>query len=112
MPGIACGSAETKEDAAMKMTVALATLASLPGVVLAANTEMSIEFPNKMGTVVFNHKKHANLSGDDCTVCHDRPGQIRGFGKAYAHTVCIGCHEPEIGKIQGPTTCNGCHAAR
>lgn len=85
------------------LTLALMTLPALAG---AADI---MRFPAKNGTVVFNHKKHEQLARKDCAACHERPGEVPGFGRAYAHKVCIGCHEPEPGRMEGPTTCEGCH---
>lgn len=93
----------------MKCIVVLATLASVVGVAFAGVNDR-MEFPNKKGTVVFNHRKHEKLVYDECKVCHDgEVGVIQTFGKAFAHRVCIGCHEPEAGKLPGPITCDGCH---
>lgn len=93
----------------MKCIVVLATLAGVAGVAFAGISDR-MEFPNKKGTVVFNHGKHEKLAYGECKVCHDgEVGVIRAFGKAFAHRVCIGCHEPEAGKLPGPITCDGCH---
>lgn len=65
-----------------------------------------ITFPSKNGDIYFNHQKHAKASGT-CRPCHDRKGEkIKGFGKAWAHKVCRGCHESAKA---GPTECRGCH---
>jgi hypothetical protein len=91
------------------IAVLLLGLASVSGVACAADITGVIELVNKKGTVAFDHQKHVNLVQDDCKVCHERPGEIKGFGRAYAHRVCIGCHEPQAGKMDGPITCEGCH---
>jgi predicted CXXCH cytochrome family protein len=81
----------------------------LPGGVLAADARGLMEFPAKNGTVVFNHKNHVQLVQGNCKACHDRPGGIEGFGRAYAHKLCIGCHQPQGEEPLGPFTCEGCH---
>jgi len=91
------------------IAVMLLALAGVPLVAFAADIRGVIELPNKKGTVAFDHQKHVNLVQEDCKVCHERPGEIKGFGRAYAHKVCIGCHEPQAGKMDGPITCEGCH---
>ncbi|QXE91809.1 cytochrome c3 family protein [Geomonas subterranea] len=86
-----------------------AVVAGLAGVAFANGKDV-LEFPNAKGTVIFSHAKHEKLADSDCKVCHENQvGAIRAFGKAYAHRVCIGCHEPEAGKMEGPITCEGCH---
>lgn len=93
----------------MKCIVMLAVLAGLTGVAFADIGDQ-MEFPNKKGMVMFNHKKHVKLASRDCKVCHEgEVGVIKAFGKAFAHRVCIGCHEPEAGMLAGPITCEGCH---
>lgn len=91
----------------MKKMVLLVALASIPGALYAEDV---MEFKNKKGTVFFPHKKHERLVLHDCKVCHDYPGAIDNFGKAVAHKLCIGCHEPEPGHVEGPITCEGCHS--
>lgn len=91
------------------IAVLLLGLAGLSGVACAADITGVIELANKKGTVAFDHQKHVDLVQDDCKVCHERPGGIKDFGRAYAHRVCIGCHEPQPGKMEGPITCEGCH---
>lgn len=91
----------------MKLIAALIGLATFTGVACAADT---MEFRNKKGTVLFDHRKHQELA--DCKDCHNRSGGIDHFGKAWAHRVCIGCHEPEPGKLEGPITCDGCHTGK
>ncbi|GFO63469.1 cytochrome c family protein [Geomonas paludis] len=93
----------------MKWIVVPAVIAGVAGVAFAGINER-MEFPNKKGTVVFAHKKHEKLADMDCSVCHEgEVGAIRTFGKAYAHRICIGCHQPEAGKMEGPVACEGCH---
>ncbi|MBU5613657.1 cytochrome c3 family protein [Geomonas azotofigens] len=93
----------------MKWIVMTAVFAALTGVACAGVNDQ-MEFRNKKGTVFFSHKKHEKLAYMDCGVCHENEvGAIRTFGKAYAHRVCIGCHQPEAGKMEGPITCEGCH---
>jgi cytochrome c7-like protein len=97
---------------AMKLIAAvLASLTGISGVAFASDPLGRMEFPNKYGTVVFYHKKHVSLVQGDCKVCHERPGLIENFGKAFAHRLCIGCHEPQAGKMEGPITCEGCHSS-
>ncbi|OGU06535.1 MAG: hypothetical protein A2075_08285 [Geobacteraceae bacterium GWC2_58_44] len=94
----------------MKLFAAvLVGFAGISGVASAADLAEPMEFPGKKGTVLFYHQKHVSLVQGDCRVCHDRPGEIKGFGRAIAHKMCIGCHEPEAGKLGGPITCDGCH---
>lgn len=61
-----------------------------------------IKFKNN---VVYDHEGHKG----DCISCHDTldgSQKIAGFGKEWAHKVCIGCHN-SVGN--GPTSCNDCH---
>lgn len=61
-----------------------------------------IKFKNN---VVFDHEGHKG----DCMSCHDTVNggtKITGFGKEWAHKVCIECHS-SMGS--GPTSCNDCH---
>lgn len=85
-------------------------VAAFAGVALGAEAKGTIELPNKKGMVLLDHEKHKELAQWNCKVCHDRPSEISGFNKAVAHRLCIGCHEPEAGKMPGPITCDGCHA--
>jgi predicted CXXCH cytochrome family protein len=75
--------------------------------------QVVIEFAASKGTVVFNHTKHVKLAAGACTACHKgKPGQIDGFKKELAHTLCIGCHEPSEGNLEGPVSCPGCHGGK
>lgn len=68
----------------------------------------SLESPkiiNFKNNVVFDHEGHKG----DCISCHDTPeggNKITGFGKEWAHKVCIGCHT-SMGN--GPISCSDCH---
>jgi predicted CXXCH cytochrome family protein len=93
-----------------KLVVALAAVLACTGGVLAADIKDRMEFPASQGTVVFYHNNHINEVKGNCTACHEKaPGKIEGFGKEFAHKLCIGCHEPHDGMPEGPTKCNGCH---
>lgn len=60
------------------------------------------------GGMKFNHVKHQVKNGGACSACHEKdPGKIAGFGKDWAHKICIECHDT-FG--EGPTKCDGCHA--
>jgi type 1 fimbria pilin len=85
-----------------KIAIAMISIIAFAGSVFAADV---MEFPAKMGTVTFNHKKH---QAQGCTKCHatEAGGKIEGFGKDWAHKTCKGCHT-EMAK--GPTKCGDCH---
>jgi uncharacterized membrane protein len=73
----------------------------------------NIEFPSSNGAVAFDHRKHVRLVDGYCAACHTaKPGLIEGFDKAMAHRLCIGCHEPREGSLEGPLTCPGCHRGK
>lgn len=78
------------------------------GVVSAAEiVDENMILPAKIGNVSFNHEKHKYRVKLNCQACHDKDGQIIGFGKQWAHDVCIGCHMQE--NYGGPVKCDGCH---
>jgi predicted CXXCH cytochrome family protein len=80
------------------------------GVTFTSELKDRMEFPAKNGDVIFYHNNHVNEVRGECKLCHEAtPGKIPGFGKEYAHKVCIGCHEPHDGRPEGPTKCDGCH---
>ncbi len=65
----------------------------------------AITLEAKNGNVTFPHQQHAKMM--DCSTCHQgTPGEIPGFGKDQAHTLCKGCHQE---KKAGPTKCGDCH---
>lgn len=58
--------------------------------------------------VEFDHKAHQTEKVAICTVCHEeRIGKIDGFGKEWAHRICINCHDLRNGGR--PTLCSVCH---
>jgi hypothetical protein len=81
------------------------------GVAFTAELKNRMEFPVKNGLVTFYHGNHVNEVQGDCKICHGdkAPGKISGFGKDYAHKLCIPCHDPKDGRPEGPTKCDGCH---
>ena len=90
----------------MKKIVILASL-----LFVAAAPALAIEkitFPNRLGEVVFPHKKHQDAL-NECRRCHPTGvGRIPGFGKVMAHAKgCKGCHEE---MKRGPVVCKGCHS--
>ncbi|RNC70667.1 MAG: cytochrome C [Desulfuromonadales bacterium] len=91
---------------ALRPTLTAAALVILTGMAGAVET---ITYPNRIGTVVFPHKKHQGALGQ-CRGCHEKgPGKIDGFDKVLAHGKgCKGCHA-EMKK--GPLQCSGCHAS-
>jgi hypothetical protein len=96
----------------MKIVAAvLALVAVCSGVVSAAEiVDGRMIFPAKNGNVLFPHDDHVKWLLGDCKTCHERPGAIEGFGKAYAHDKCIGCHTPQSDDEKpGPVNCVGCH---
>lgn len=97
----------------MKLVVAVLVIsASLSGVVSAREiVNGRMIFPAKNGDVLFNHDGHVDEVMGNCKPCHKSPGGIEGFGKSYAHEVCIGCHQPQGNFEGGPITCDGCHGA-
>ena len=65
----------------------------------------TITLEAKNGNVTLPHQDHAKQM--ECTTCHEgTPGEIPGFGKDIAHSLCKGCHQE---KGAGPTKCNECH---
>ena len=91
------------------MRIAVAVALSM---FIGVGTVMAVElitYPNRVGTVVFPHKKHQEALGQ-CRGCHEQgPGKIDDFGKVMAHGKgCRGCHET---MKRGPTVCAGCHVA-
>ena len=90
--------------------VAVALVAVFAGGVFAEDLRDRMEFPASQGTVVFYHMNHINEVHGACQPCHEgSPGKIAGFGKEYAHKVCVECHAPREGYPEGPTKCDGCH---
>ena len=90
--------------------IAAVMISVLAGAAFAANVVQDpMQFSAGNGAVTFWHSNHVNEVQGDCTVCHSgTPGPIPGFGKEYAHSVCISCHaKPE--SAAGPTKCAGCH---
>ena len=66
--------------------------------------------------VTFNHSAHQTERVGKCFVCHEpsanpneefKTGKIKGFGKDWAHTNCIGCHDLFS---EGPIQCKDCHS--
>ena len=93
-----------------KALVSAAMLAAFAGGAGAAELVDRMVFPAENGNVVYYHNNHVNEVKGDCTICHEKaPGRIAGFGKDFAHKLCIGCHVPRDGYPEGPTTCDGCH---
>jgi predicted CXXCH cytochrome family protein len=63
----------------------------------------------KMGVLQlpFQHWKHQKLAKGDCLQCHDKQGdKIKGWGKDFAHKICIPCHDLDS---KGPVLCHECH---
>jgi predicted CXXCH cytochrome family protein len=55
----------------------------------------------------FNHHKHQKIARNECWDCHDKSNnKIKNWGKAYAHKICIPCHELDA---KGPVKCKECH---
>lgn len=76
---------------------------SLSATAMAADI---VELPASQGKVAFPHKKHQDML-KDCMKCHEKgPGKIADLGKAWAHTVCKGCH---MDMKKGPVACSECH---
>jgi len=60
--------------------------------------------------VKFDHKGHQIKKVGNCNVCHeDNVGKIVGFGKEWAHSKCILCHE--LLTEGRNTNCGVCHIA-
>ncbi|MGZ3513779.1 MAG: cytochrome c3 family protein [Syntrophales bacterium] len=84
------------------------------------------------GNVTFNHKKHLDVTGNDCVKCHhtwkkgDTSGKLcvechkeKAEGKTPSakdafHKDCQGCHKQlkEANKPAGPTSCTQCHVKK
>lgn len=54
------------------------------------------------------HWKHqARAKKGGCTNCHrGEIGKIEGWGKDFAHMICISCHDLDD---KGPVQCKECH---
>jgi len=93
-----------------KLLVAVAVVAVSVAGVSAEELRDRMEFPASQGTVVFYHLNHINEIHGACQPCHaGTPGRIAGFGKEWAHRICLECHAPREGYPEGPTRCEGCH---
>lgn len=125
----------------MRLKVTIFVLLSLiAGNVMAAcltipENKTVIQFPSKLGDVIFAHKKHADLSITQCTTCHHKHQPTDTVmqpchechkhkvdkddeaappkTKTVFHTRCIGCHEYTVasGEPAGPVKkkCKLCH---
>lgn len=83
-------------------------LATATGAALAAEiVDGKMVLPAKVGNVLFEHDKHTYRVKLNCKACHEKEGEIIGFGKKFAHDLCIGCHMKE--EYGGPVKCDGCH---
>jgi len=83
---------------------------------IATDGPTEVKFKVKMGTVTFNHAKHATEI-NDCLVCHHtgKPEACKtchGVDKAAPsakkafHKTCKTCHKKSKA---GPTKCKECH---
>jgi hypothetical protein len=88
-----------------------------------------IRFDTRLGTVTFDHRRHADLSFTECSTCHhtweagetikpchachEHKGVDSPVAKTAFHTRCIGCHEYTTGQGDpaGPVKkeCKLCH---
>ena len=52
---------------------------------------------------IFEHTLHTVIYPYECVTCHETKagGKIQGFGEAWAHKECLGCHRV----LQWPPTC-------
>lgn len=84
-----------------KIIFALLACVAFAGTAMAAPDVIEM----KRG-VKFDHKAHQAVG--ECTKCHAKAagGKIEGFGKAWAHEKCKGCH---VDMKKGPTSCKECH---
>jgi len=58
--------------------------------------------------VKFDHKGHQTKKVGNCNVCHEENvGKIVGFGKEWAHSNCILCHD--LLNEGRSTDCSVCH---
>ncbi len=65
-----------------------------------------VTYAASMGKVTFRHAEHASRLA--CGKCHPSdPPQKLVITKAFAHSLCKGCHQASGG--QAPTACAGCH---
>lgn len=95
------------------------------GGVAAADKEPpeTIEFESKMlGNVTFNHVKHIEREGNDCTVCHDKlfPQSREPINfKAGMHKPaeakkesCAACHVAGGKAFETKGNCKNCHVKK
>jgi len=71
-----------------------------------------IRFETKLGSVIFNHRMHADLSFTQCTSCHHTYKAEEGVPVKPCHA----CHghkakegETPVAKTAFHTRCTGCH---
>jgi len=93
------------------LAVLLATVAIPPAVMAAVTTTNSgpETIKIKMGEIYlpFQHWKHQNMQNSKCADCHrGKEWKIDVWGRAFAHLICISCHE----RVKnGPKNCKECH---
>ncbi len=92
----------------MKKLVVLVMLLAFAGASLAiAAGKDVVVLENKKGNITFQHKKHQEYLGGDCSKCHEgTPAKIE-VDRNFGHKTCRACHKEMKGNA--PTRCNGCH---
>ncbi|MGO9379193.1 MAG: cytochrome c3 family protein [Dissulfurispiraceae bacterium] len=96
-----------------RLFIAVVLIAVFASAAFAADVTDPMEFSASNGGVIFYHSNHVNEVNGDCTVCHQQdPGLIPGFGKKYAHDVCVGCHSKPGNVNLGIAKCERCHTQR
>jgi hypothetical protein len=94
------------QEEEMKKLVVLVMLLAFAGATLAiAAGKDVVVLENKKGTITFEHKKHQDRLGGDCTKCHEGTPAKFEVDKNFGHKTCKACHKA----TSGPTKCNGCH---
>ena len=92
----------------MKKLVVLVMLSAFAcaSLAIAAGQEV-VTYENKKGTITFQHKKHQEVLGGDCSKCHEGTPAKIAVDKDFGHKTCKACHKEMGGNA--PTKCNGCH---
>ena len=88
----------------------------------AADAPDKLTFESKMGNVTFDHAKHVEREGGECTTCHDKlfpqsraPLNFKtGMHKpAEAKKAsCAGCHHPGGKAFESKGNCKNCHVKK
>lgn len=112
-----------KRLVAVGVTLAVALSAGLVLAEAQKDPPASLAFETKMGTVTFDHAKHAERVKKDCKSCHDslfKQDKTAPLGykdamhkKAEAaKTSCAACHNAGGAAFETKGNCAKCHAKK